>query len=53
MDLKRPDTTSVDNFVFQGKFKCAEAQLASNGFQRRLGLQGLRAHLGCPPCSAA
>ncbi len=29
MDLNRPTTTSVDNFVFQGKFKCAEAQIAS------------------------
>ncbi|MBX3127740.1 MAG: FHA domain-containing protein [Polyangiaceae bacterium] len=32
MDLKKPDTTSVDNFVFQGKFKCAEAQIASMDF---------------------
>jgi hypothetical protein len=32
MDLKRPDTTSVDNFVTQGKFRCAEAQIASTDF---------------------
>jgi ABC transport system ATP-binding/permease protein len=29
MDLKRPDVTSANDFVFQGKFQCATAQLAS------------------------
>jgi hypothetical protein len=29
MDLKRPDVTSADDFVLQGKFECATAQLAS------------------------
>ena len=29
MDLGRPDTTSVENFVYAGKFKCAEAQIAA------------------------
>ncbi len=32
IDLKKPDTTSAANFVFQGKFKCAEAQIASIDF---------------------
>jgi hypothetical protein len=32
MDLKRPDTTSADNFVTAGKFRCAEAQIASSDF---------------------
>jgi ABC-type multidrug transport system ATPase subunit/pSer/pThr/pTyr-binding forkhead associated (FHA) protein len=32
IDLKRPDTTSVDNFVTGGKFRCAEAQIASLDF---------------------
>jgi ABC transport system ATP-binding/permease protein len=29
MNLKRPDVTSADDFVLQGKFECATAQLAS------------------------
>jgi ABC-type transport system involved in multi-copper enzyme maturation permease subunit len=32
LDLKKPDVTAPDNFVFQGKFHCAEAQLASLDF---------------------
>jgi hypothetical protein len=32
IDIRRPDTTSPDNFVFAGKFKCAEAQMASTDF---------------------
>jgi hypothetical protein len=32
LDLRRPDTTSPDNFVFAGKFHCAEAQIASTDF---------------------
>jgi ABC-type multidrug transport system ATPase subunit/pSer/pThr/pTyr-binding forkhead associated (FHA) protein len=39
MDLKRPDTTSIDNFVFQGKFKCAEAQIASMDFNGAWGFK--------------
>jgi ABC-type multidrug transport system ATPase subunit/pSer/pThr/pTyr-binding forkhead associated (FHA) protein len=31
-DLKKPDLTAPDNFVFQGKFHCAEAQLSSLDF---------------------
>ena len=32
LDLKKPDLTAADNFVFQGKFHCAEAQMASLDF---------------------
>jgi ABC transport system ATP-binding/permease protein len=32
INLNRPDTNSVDNFVSAGKFKCAEAQIASTDF---------------------
>ncbi len=32
MDLGRADTTSVENFVMQGKFHCAEAQIAADNF---------------------
>jgi ABC-type multidrug transport system ATPase subunit/pSer/pThr/pTyr-binding forkhead associated (FHA) protein len=39
MNLNRPDTTSIDNFVFQGKFKCAEAQLASMDYNGAWGFK--------------
>ncbi|HYQ14121.1 MAG TPA: ATP-binding cassette domain-containing protein, partial [Polyangiaceae bacterium] len=29
IDIKKPDTTSVENFLVAGKFHCAEAQIAS------------------------
>jgi hypothetical protein len=32
INLNRPDVTSPENFVFQGKFRCAEAQIASTDF---------------------
>jgi ABC-type transport system involved in multi-copper enzyme maturation permease subunit len=32
LDLKRPDVNSPENFVYQGKFHCAEAQLASTDY---------------------
>ncbi len=32
IDLKKPDTTSLPDFVEAGKFKCAEAQIASSEF---------------------
>jgi ABC-type multidrug transport system ATPase subunit/pSer/pThr/pTyr-binding forkhead associated (FHA) protein len=32
IDIKKPDTTSVDNFLLAGKFRCAEAQIASIDF---------------------
>ncbi|MEZ4225582.1 MAG: FHA domain-containing protein [Polyangiaceae bacterium] len=39
MDLGKPTTTSTDNFVFQGKFKCAEAQIASMDFNGAWGFE--------------
>jgi ABC transport system ATP-binding/permease protein len=32
IDIKKPDTTSIENFLFAGKFRCAEAQIASTDF---------------------
>ncbi|HXK16642.1 MAG TPA: ATP-binding cassette domain-containing protein, partial [Polyangiaceae bacterium] len=32
IDIKKPDTTSVENFLQAGKFHCAEAQIASLDF---------------------
>jgi hypothetical protein len=32
IDLKKPDQTSVENFLVAGKFRCAEAQIASVDF---------------------
>jgi ABC transport system ATP-binding/permease protein len=32
INLNRPGTDSVDNFVYGGKFKCAEAQIASTDY---------------------
>ncbi len=32
IDLKKPDTTSPENFLVAGKFRCAEAQIASADF---------------------
>jgi hypothetical protein len=32
IDIKKPDTSSVENFLLAGKFRCAEAQIASVDF---------------------
>jgi ABC-type multidrug transport system ATPase subunit len=32
LDIKKPDVTSVENFVTSGKFNCAEAQIAGTDF---------------------
>src|SRR5690606_25864398 len=32
LDIKKPDVTSVENFVSAGHFRCAEAQIASTDF---------------------
>jgi len=32
IDINKPDLTSVENFVTAGKFRCAEAQIASTDF---------------------
>lgn len=39
MDLGKPSTNSPDNFVYQGKFKCAEAQIASMDFNGAWGFE--------------
>ncbi len=48
LDLKRPDLTAPDNFVFQGKFHCAEAQLASLDFNGAWGFSSY-AQFWLPP----
>jgi ABC transport system ATP-binding/permease protein len=42
LDLKKPDVTAPDNFVFQGKFHCAEAQLAGTDFNGAWGFVDYR-----------
>lgn len=32
IDIKKPDLTSVENFITAGQFRCAEAQIASSDF---------------------
>jgi hypothetical protein len=32
IDIKKPDLTSAENFLTAGKFRCAEAQIASPDF---------------------
>ena len=32
IDIKKPDLTSLENFITAGRFRCAEAQIASNNF---------------------
>jgi ABC transport system ATP-binding/permease protein len=32
IDIKKPDLTSVENFITAGRFRCAEAQIASSDF---------------------
>ncbi len=32
LDIKKPDVTSIENFVSAGKFNCAEAQIAGTDF---------------------
>ena len=48
LDLKKPDVTAADNFVFQGKFHCAEAQLASTDFMGAWGFVDYK-HFWLPP----
>jgi hypothetical protein len=42
IDLKRPETTSAENFVLGGKFKCAEAQIASTDFNGAWGFSNFQ-----------
>ena len=41
IDIKKPDLTSVENFISQGRFRCAEAQIASSDF---MGAWGFRTY---------
>jgi len=41
IDIKKPDTTSAENFLVAGKFHCAEAQIASLDFNGAWGFSGL------------
>lgn len=43
IDIKKPDTTSVENFLFAGKFHCAEAQIASTDFNGAWGFTDYQA----------
>jgi ABC-type multidrug transport system ATPase subunit len=42
IDIKKPDTTSVENFLVAGKFHCAEAQIASADFNGAWGFVDYR-----------
>jgi ABC-type multidrug transport system ATPase subunit/pSer/pThr/pTyr-binding forkhead associated (FHA) protein len=42
IDIKKPDTTSVENFLVAGKFHCAEAQIASGDFNGAWGFGDYR-----------
>ena len=48
MNLNRPDVTDSASFVFQGKFKCATAQLASKDFNGAWGFVQYE-HIWLPP----
>jgi hypothetical protein len=39
IDIKKPDVSSVENFITAGRFRCAEAQIASSDF---MGAWGFR-----------
>jgi ABC transport system ATP-binding/permease protein len=44
IDIKKPDTTSVENFLFAGKFHCAEAQIASTDYSGAWGFSDYQAY---------
>ncbi len=39
IDIKKPDLTSVENFITAGRFRCAEAQIASSDFMGAWGFK--------------
>jgi ABC transport system ATP-binding/permease protein len=43
IDIKKPDTTSIENFLTAGKFRCAEAQIASTDFNGAWGFTDYQA----------
>ncbi len=44
IDIKKPDTTSVENFLVAGKFRCAEAQIASTDYIGAWGFSDYQAY---------
>jgi ABC-type multidrug transport system ATPase subunit/pSer/pThr/pTyr-binding forkhead associated (FHA) protein len=53
IDIKKPDTTSVENFLFAGKFHCAEAQIASTDYNGALGFSNYQLYWLPPSVLAA
>ena len=43
IDLKKPDVTSIPDFVTAGKFRCAEAQIAADNFNGAWGFSNWEA----------
>jgi len=39
IDIKKPDVTSIENFITAGRFRCAEAQIASSDFMGAWGFK--------------
>ena len=39
IDIKKPDVTSIENFITAGRFRCAEAQIASADFMGAWGFK--------------
>jgi hypothetical protein len=52
LDLNRPNVTSLSDFVTGGKFKCAEAQIASDSFNGAWGFVNY-AEVWLPPAVLA
>ena len=44
IDIKKPDTTSIENFLIAGKFHCAEAQIASTDYSGAWGFSDYQAY---------
>jgi len=44
IDIKKPDTTSAENFLIAGKFHCAEAQIASSDYTGAWGFTDYQAY---------
>lgn len=53
IDINKPDTTSPENFLFSGKFHCAEAQIASTDFNGALGFSNYQVYWLPPAVLAA
>jgi hypothetical protein len=44
IDIKKPDLSSVENFLVAGKFRCAEAQIASSDFNGAWGFTNYQSY---------